>query len=77
MEKDFYAFLGMNPDASPGEIKKTYRKLALKSHPDHYHNRSEEERAHANERMVEITEAFRILSSPTERAAYDQKRAGE
>ena len=77
MEKDFYAFLGLNPDASPEVIKKTYRALARKFHPDHYHNHSEEERAHANERMLEITEAFRILSNLTERAAYDQKRAEE
>ena len=77
MDKDFYASLGLNPDATPEAIKKTYRKLAQKFHPDHYHNRSEEERARANDRMVEITEAFRILSNPTERAAYDQKRAEE
>ena len=77
MEKDFYTFLGLNPDATAEAIKKTYRKLARKFHPDRHHNRSEEERAHANERMVEISGAFRILINPTERAAYDQKRAEE
>lgn len=77
MEKDLYAVLGLSPNASPQVIKKTYRKLVQECHPDRYQDRSEEERAVANERMLEITEAFRILGNATERAAYDKKRAGE
>lgn len=77
MDKDLYAVLGVNTNASRETIKKSYRKLAQKYHPDRYQNHSEEERAQANERMVEISEAFRILSHPEERATYDQQRAKE
>ncbi len=77
MEKDLYAVLGITPNANTQIIKKAYRQLVHEFHPDRYQNHSEEERAHANERMLEITEAFRILGDPEEKAAYDKKLADE
>ena len=58
MAKDFYKILGVDRDASPDQIKKAYRKLAKKFHPD----TSEEE--NAEERFKEIAEAYSVLSDP-------------
>ncbi len=77
MEKDFYAVLGLRANDDIERIKKAYRKLVREFHPDRYQGKSEEERAQANERMVEITEAFRVLGNASERAAYDKKRTQE
>lgn len=75
MDKDLYAVLGLRPDAETDLIKKTYRKLVQENHPDRLQDRSEAERSAANERMLEITEAFRVLGNSAERAAYDKRRA--
>lgn len=66
-EKDLYAALGIARTASGDEIKKTYRKLARKHHPDvNPGNRA------AEERFKEISEAFEILSDPEKRKLYDE-----
>jgi molecular chaperone DnaJ len=65
MPKDFYKILGINKNASQDEIKKSYKKLALKYHPD----RNKEEDAEL--RFKEITEAYETLSDKTKRAHYD------
>ncbi|OSS42095.1 Chaperone protein DnaJ [Desulfurella amilsii] len=67
MEKDYYAMLGVDRNASTEEIKKAYRKLALKYHPD----RNEGDKQ-AEEKFKEITEAYAVLSDETKRARYDQ-----
>lgn len=72
--KDYYAILGVLPDASVSEIKKAYRALAHRYHPDRVS--SEEDTQVAMDRMVEINEAFAIVSDAKKRAAYDQLRAG-
>lgn len=67
MAKDYYAILGVDRNATTEEIKKAYRKLALKYHPD----RNEGDKK-AEEKFKEITEAYAVLSDETKRAKYDQ-----
>ena len=68
--KDYYKTLGVARDASAEEVKKAFRKLARKYHPDV----SKEKDAEA--RMKEINEANAVLSDPEKRAAYDQLGSG-
>ena len=72
--KDYYATLGVSPDASVAEIKKAYRALAHQFHPDLVS--SEADTQAAMDRMVEINEAFAVLSDAKKRASYDQSRTG-
>ena len=65
-QKDYYQILGVSRDASADEIKKAYRKLALKYHPDK--NKGNKE---AEERFKEINEAYAVLSDPEKRKQYD------
>lgn len=67
MAKDYYASLGVAKDASEQDIKKAYRKLAVKFHPDK--NPGD---AKAEERFKEISEAYAVLSDPEKRRNYDQ-----
>lgn len=67
MAKDYYAILGVDKNASAGEIKKAYRKLALKYHPDK--NPGDKK---AEETFKEITEAYAVLSDPEKKKQYDQ-----
>jgi len=64
---DYYDVLGVGRDASPDEIKKSYRKLAFKYHPDK--NKGDEG---AEEKFKEATEAFEVLSDEEKRTQYDQ-----
>lgn len=68
-EKDYYAALGLSPAASGEEIKKAYRRLALKCHPD----RNPGDRQ-AEERFKEISEAYGVLIDPGKRRQYDALR---
>ncbi len=67
MAKDYYAVLGLGKTASTEEIKKTYRKMALKYHPDK--NPGDKK---AEETFKEITEAYAVLSDPEKKRQYDQ-----
>ncbi len=69
IKKDLYEILGVSPDASEEEIKRAYRRLARKYHPDLHPGDKE-----AEERFKEISEAYEILSDPKKRAEYDQLR---
>jgi len=69
-EKDFYAILGVSKDASDADIKKAYRKLARKYHPD-----TNQGDAAAEQKFKDITEANAVLSDPEERQQYDAIRA--
>lgn len=64
--KDYYAILGLERGASDDDIRKAYRKLARKYHPD------VSKEANAEERFKEIGEAYETLKDPQKRAAYDQ-----
>uniref|UniRef100_UPI00398F89C3 dnaJ homolog subfamily B member 1-like isoform X1 n=2 Tax=Pristiophorus japonicus TaxID=55135 RepID=UPI00398F89C3 len=66
MGKDYYKILGINKGTADDEIKKAYRKLALKYHPDK--NKSPD----AEEKFKEIAEAYDVLSDPKKREVYDQ-----
>jgi DnaJ-class molecular chaperone len=65
-KRDFYDVLGVKQDASAAEIKKAYRQLALKYHPDR--NKSSD----AADKFKEISEAYEVLSNPEKRRTYDQ-----
>lgn len=66
MGKDYYKTLGISKGATDEDIKKAYRKQALKWHPDK--NKS----AAAEEKFKEIAEAYEVLSDPKKREVYDQ-----
>lgn len=70
LEKDFYAMLGVSKTADGTEIKKAYRKLARKLHPDHNPGN-----AKAESKFKEVGEAYAVLSDPKQRQQYDQLRA--
>ena len=65
--KDYYKVLGVDRKASQDEIKKTYRKLAMKYHPD-----KNPDNQQAEEKFKEVNEAHQVLSDPEKRARYDQ-----
>lgn len=69
-EKDFYKALGVSKDVSEADLKKTYRKLARKYHPD-----SNPGDTAAEAKFKEISEAYAVLSDAEQRAEYDQMRA--
>lgn len=66
-KRDYYDVLGLNRDAPEGDIKKAYRKLAMKYHPDRNPDSKE-----AEDKFKEAKEAYEVLSDPKKRAAYDQ-----
>ena len=67
MGKDFYQILGVQRGCSDAELKKAYKKLALKWHPDRNLDNQEE----ASEKFKEIAEAYSVLSDPKKREIYD------
>lgn len=66
MGKNYYNILGINTEASDDEIKKAYRKMALKFHPD------KNKDPNAEDKFKEIAEAYEVLSDPKKRSIYDQ-----
>eukprot|EP01036_Dinobryon_divergens_P000298 gene298-357_t len=68
MGKDYYKVLGVGKNDSQEDIKKAYRKLALKWHPD----KNPDDREGAQTKFQEIGEAFEVLSDPEKKRLYDQ-----
>src|SRR5512146_317275 len=68
-QKDYYAVLGVPASATQDEIKKQYRKLAAKHHPDKNPNDPK-----AAERFKDISEAYQVLGDAEKRKQYDQMR---
>ncbi len=66
-KRDYYEVLGISKEASESEIKKAYRKMALKYHPD----KNPDDKA-AEEKFKEAAEAYEVLSSPEKKQRYDQ-----
>lgn len=71
MEKSYYDVLELQRNATADEIKKAYRKLAKKYHPDLYTNSPESEKKAAEERIKEINQAYSVLSDPQKKQIYD------
>ena len=69
-QKDYYQILGVPENVSADELKKVYRKLAVKYHPD----KNPDNPKQAEARFKEISEAYYILSDEKRRAQYDQMR---
>src|SRR2546430_16053775 len=68
MKRDYYEVLGISRTATDDEIKKAYRKLALRYHPD----KNPENRPEAEERFKELVEAYQVLSDAERRGLYDR-----
>lgn len=64
-KKDYYAILGVNPDATEEEVRTAYLKLALKWHPDKHANDDS-----AKDKFQQIGEAYHVLQDPLQRAEY-------
>ena len=68
-KRDYYEILGVQKGASVDDIKRAYRQLALKYHPDRV---STDQKKEAEEKFKEISEAYAVLSDPQKRSVYDQ-----
>ena len=68
--KDYYEILGVSKNATDEELKKAYRRLAKKYHPDAQQN--EQDKKNAETKFKEISEAYSVLSDSTKRAQYDR-----
>ena len=69
---DYYKILGVEKDATADQIKKAYRKIAIKYHPDKWGDAPEAERKEAEEKFKKAAEAYSVLSDAEKRSRYDQ-----
>ena len=71
-KRDYYEVLGVDKKASAADIKKAYRKIAIKYHPDRQGDKSDAEKKEAEEKFKEAAEAYSVLSDDQKRQQYDQ-----
>ncbi|MBQ0074078.1 MAG: molecular chaperone DnaJ [Prevotella sp.] len=71
-KRDYYEVLGVDKKASTADIKKAYRKIAIKYHPDRQGDKSDAEKKEAEEKFKEAAEAYSVLSDDQKRQQYDQ-----
>lgn len=71
-KRDYYEVLGVSKNATAEELKKAYRTLAIKYHPDRHTNDPEDQKKEAEEKFKEAAEAYDVLSDPEKRQRYDQ-----
>lgn len=70
-KKSYYDILGISKDATADDIKKAYRKMSLKYHPDKQAGKTDTEKKAAEEKFKEVNEAYETLSDSSKRAEYD------
>ena len=70
-KKDYYKILGVEKNATEEDIKKAYRKMCLKWHPDKWVGASDDEKKKAEEMFKDVAEANSVLSDPNKRQMYD------
>merc|ERR1719494_1155574 len=70
--KDYYKVLAVSKDSSDDQIKKAYRREALKHHPDRHSGATEDVKKQEEVLFKEVNEAYSILSDPKKRGAYDR-----
>lgn len=70
--KGYYKILGVAENATDDEIKKAFRKLSIKYHPDKQANKSDKEKKEAEAKFKEVNEAYQVLSDNDKRAQYDR-----
>jgi molecular chaperone DnaJ len=71
-KRDYYEILGVTKEASDDAIKKAYRKLAMKFHPDRVSTLPDAEKKQAEDKFKELQEAYAVLSDPQKKQMYDQ-----
>ena len=70
-KRDYYAILGVDKNADEKEIKRAYKKMAMKYHPDR-NSESEESKKMAEKKFIDVNDAYNVLSDPKKRSMYDQ-----
>ena len=70
-KRDYYAILGVDKNADEREIKKAYKKMAMKYHPDR-NSETEESKKMAEKKFIDVNDAYSVLSDPKKRSMYDQ-----